>query len=210
MFMQAVLVHPRLERQRALFALAASQRGYFTASQARGLGYAYQVQQYHRESGNWLSVPDLRGVYRLRDYPDDALERLVQISLWSANERNQPQGVIGFATALMVYHLGGLLPDRVHLIVPRGFRKVAPADVTLHRSSLEPADVVAFEGFAVTTVLRTLCDLAASDLSLEHLESAVRDAIQTGQLRRSTLEQRVSSLPARAAERLRDALKGGA
>lgn len=110
----------------------------------------------------------------------------------------------------MVYHLGGLLPDRVHLIVPRGFRKVALADVTLHRTPLEPADVVSFEGFAVTTVLRTLCDLAASDLSLERLESAVRDAIQTGQLRRSTLEGRISSLPARAAERLRDALKGGA
>ena len=206
MFMQAVLVHPRLERQRVLFALAARQRGYFTASQARGVGYAYQTQQHHRESGNWPSVPDLRGVYRLRDYPDDALERLVQISLWSANERNQPQGVIGFATALMVYHLGGLLPDRVHLFVPRGFRKVAPADLMLHLTPLEPADVVSFEGFAVTTVLRTLCDLAASDLSLEHLESAVRDAIVSGQLRRSTLEQRVSSLPARAAERMRDAL----
>ena len=210
MFMQAVLTHPRLERQRALFALAAGQRGYFTASQARGLGYAYQVQQHHRESGNWSVVPDLRGVYRLRDYPDDTLERLVQISLWSANERNQPQGVIGFATALMVYHLGGLLQGGVHLVVPRGFRKVAPADVTLHRTPLEPADVVAFEGFAVTTVLRTLCDLAASDLSLEHLESAVRDAINSGQLRRSTLEQRVSSLPARAAERMRDALEGSA
>ena len=84
---QATLQHPRLERQRALFALAAGQRGYFTTSQARRLGYAYQVQQHHRESGNWLTVPDLRGVYRLRDYPDDTLERLVQISLWSANEQ---------------------------------------------------------------------------------------------------------------------------
>ena len=154
-------------------------------------------------------------MYRLRDYPDDALERLVQVSLWSANERNLPQGVIGFETALMVYHLGGLLPQRIHLIVPRGFRKVAPADVMLHAASalltpLEPAEVVAFEGFSVTTALRTLCDLAASNLSLEHLEEAVRDAIQTGQLRRSSLEQRVSSLPARATERMRDALERSA
>lgn len=210
MSMQAVLEHPRLERQRALFALAAGQRGYFTVGQARGLGYKYQTQQHHREAGNWITVPDLRGVYRLRDYPDDVLERLVQVSLWSANEDGEPQGVIGFATALMVYDLGGLLPNRIDLIVPRGFRKIPPADVTLHRSHLEPADVVAFEGFKVTTVLRTLSDLAASDLSAEQLESALRDAIQTGQLRRSTVEQRVSSLPARAAQRLRDALESNA
>ena len=118
--------------------------------------------------------------------------------------------MIGFATALMVYHLGGSLPDRVHLIVPRGFRKVPPTDVTLHHHPLEPADTVAFEGFRVTTVLRTLCDLAASDLSLEHLESAVRDAIQTGQLRRGRLEGHVSHLPERAAQRLRDAIRGSA
>ena len=87
LFVQATLEYPRLERQRALLALAAGQRGYFTTGQARGLGYAYQTRQHHREAGNWLTVSGLRGVYRLRDYPDDRLERLVQLNLWSANER---------------------------------------------------------------------------------------------------------------------------
>ena len=40
--------------------------------------------------------------------------------------------------------------------------------------------MVVFEGFKVTTALRTLSDLAASDLSAEYFESVVRDALDTG------------------------------
>jgi predicted transcriptional regulator of viral defense system len=207
MSMQNSLTHPRLERQRKLFQLADSQRGYFTAAQARALGFAYQVQQHHRENGSWLSHNELRGVYRLRDYPDDALERLVQVSLWSHDRHGKTQAVIGFESALSVHGIGGLLPARIHLIVPLSFRKSPLRDVILHRDQLDENDYDQFTGFAVTRPLRTLVDVAGSALSPEHLETAVRDALEYGRVRRGTLEERVSSLTGRSQERLRAALE---
>jgi hypothetical protein len=207
MFVQTAPSHPRLERQRALYSLAQTQRGYFTAAQARDLGFAYQVQQHHRDVSNWRSIPDLRGIYRLRDYPGDALERLVQISLWSHDRHGKPQGVIAFESALTVHGLGDLLVRGIHLIVPPGFRKAPPRDVVLHRARLDPDDCDRWDGFTLTTVTRTLADLATSHLSPEHLETAVRDALQYGRVRRGTLEDRASNLPGPARERLRAALE---
>ncbi len=205
MFMR-VSVHPRLERQHKLYRLAETQHGYFTAAQALRLGYAYQIQQHHRETGNWLASNDLRGIYRLRDYPDDTLERLVEISLWSHDRHGKPQGVIGFQSALVVHQLGGLLMSKIHLIVPSGFRKIPPEDVILHRDHLGAEDVIPFDGFNITTPLRTLADVAGSNFSPEYLETAVRDALERGRVRRLALEERISSLKSHAKARLLAAL----
>jgi hypothetical protein len=205
MFMQDTQQHPRLERHHKLYRLSETQRGYFTAAQARALGYAYQTQQHHRETGNWQASP-MRGIYRLRDYPDDALERLVQISLWSHDRHGTPQGVIGFQAALVVHHLGGLLMSKIHLIVPPSFRKLPPHDVILHRGHLEPKDVIPYDGFSVTTPLKTLVDVAGSQLSPEYLETAVRDALEHGRVRRGALEDASSSLNGHAKDRLLAAL----
>jgi hypothetical protein len=38
--------------RRRLLKLAASQHGYFTAAQAREIGYSYQAQKHHADYGN--------------------------------------------------------------------------------------------------------------------------------------------------------------
>ena len=55
----------RRDLRRRLFGLASEQAGYFTAAQAKSLGYSYQAQAHHVGAGNWLRVN--RGLFRLAE-----------------------------------------------------------------------------------------------------------------------------------------------
>lgn len=191
-------------RVRELFLLADRQAGYFTAGQARDLGYSGRLQHHHRHQGNWLEVD--RGLFRLRDYPTTPDEELVKLSLWSRNLEGEPQAVVSHETALRLYDLSDLMPSGVHLTVPKGFRKTPPKGVVLHKASLESVDVEARAGYRVTAPLRTLLDLAASPLSPEYLEAAAQEALQRGLIRQSKLERAVGELERAARERLERAL----
>lgn len=188
----------RNDRREQLFELADAQGGYFTAAQARILGYLKQYQQHHRETGAWQGVT--RGVFRLRDYPQTDYEQLVQLTLWSHNRQGQAQAVVSHETALRFYELSDVQPDKVHLTVPASFRKVPPAFAVLHKGRLDPYDVQAFNGFSVTKPLRTLLNVAQSHLSPEHLGTATAQALQRGLVRRKALKDlmEITDLPPEA------------
>jgi predicted transcriptional regulator of viral defense system len=175
----------RAENTRQLHQIAVAQGGYFTAVQARQAGYAYSQQYFHVARGNWLRIE--RGLFRLRDFPSTDREDLIRWSLWSRNQQGVPQAIVSHETALAVHELSDVMPARVHLTVPRRFRKNVPAGCVLHRASLAPDDVEARVGYRLTTPLRTLLDVADSPLSQEHLDVAVRGALQRGLVRRGVL-----------------------
>jgi hypothetical protein len=79
------------------------------------------------------------------------------------------------------------MPERVHLTVPRGFRKRVPAGCILHFGSLATEEIETRPGYSVTTPLRSLIDVAGSALSQEHLDVAVREALERGLVLRSRL-----------------------
>jgi predicted transcriptional regulator of viral defense system len=182
---------PRNDRREQLFELADAQGGYFTAAQARRLGYLKQYQQHHRETGAWQNVS--RGLFRLRDYPQTDYEQLVQLTLWSHNRQGQAQAVVSHETALRFYELSDVQPDKIHLTVPASFRKTSPGFAVLHKAKLTPSDVQAFNGFSVTKPLRTLLDVAQSHLSPEHLETATTQALQRGLVRRKALKDALAT-----------------
>ena len=173
------------ENAQALYQIAASQGGYFTAAQAREAGYTYRQQHYHSSRGNWLRVD--RGLFRLRDFPPGEREDLIRWSLWSRDQKGVPQAIVSHDTALTVHDLSDVMPVRVHLTVPRGFRKRVPAGCVLHHDSLVEEEIEARPGYSVTTPLRTLIDVAGSALSQEHLDAAVKEALERGLVRRSLL-----------------------
>ena len=180
-------------RAERLFEIADRQTGYFTAKQAGEAGYDYRLQHYHRERGHWLPVG--HGLFRLSRYPEGENEDLVRLGLWSRNREDQPQAVISHETALRLYGLSDLMPGKVHLSVPKGFRKRPPRGVALHKSDLADGDVEAWNGFEVTTPLRTILDVARSrEMSPEHLESAVREAVARGLVHRKLLREELSRL----------------
>ena len=63
-----------------------------------------------------------------------------------------------------------------------------PDGCVLHKGKLAPGDVEARDGYQVTAPLRTLLDVAGSPLSQEHLDAAVREALERGLVRRRQLE----------------------
>jgi predicted transcriptional regulator of viral defense system len=118
------------------------------------------------------------------------------LSLWSRNQKDEPQAVASHETALVLHGLTDLLPGAIHLTVPRSFRKTPPKGCVLHKASLEPADVEERAGFRVTTPLRTLLDASTGGVSTEQLDKAVSDALARGLVRRKTLEDAVKKSPA--------------
>ena len=131
---------------------------------------------------------------------------LVRLSLWSRDKDGEPQGVIGHETALRLYELSDLMPGQYHLSVPKGFRKIPPPGVVLHKANLELEDWGWRTGYRITTALRTLIDLALDHLIPEHLETATRQALERGLVRRKKLEASLASLPASAKATLTRAL----
>ena len=181
------------DRADRLFEVADRQAGYFTSRQAREAGYDYRLQHYHRERGNWIPVG--HGLYRLRQYPDVEDEELVRLSLWSRDRGGRPQAVVSHETALRLHDLTDLMPDRVHLSVPKGFRKEPPKGIVLHKARLKDGDVEDRRGYRVTTPLRTILDIARSPrVSPEHLEAAVAEALERGLVRRKWLEEALKTL----------------
>ncbi len=170
---------------RKLYEIAVGQGGYFTAAQAREAGYGYRQQHFHVSRTTWLRID--RGLFRLRDFPSVEREDLIRWSLWSRNQKGVPQAVVSHDTALTVHGLSDLMPAQVHLTVPQRFRKKIPPGCVLHRGDLSPEDTERRVGYRVTTPLRTLVDVAGSALSREHINQAVRDALDLGLVRRSVL-----------------------
>lgn len=115
--------------------------------------------------------------------------------MWSRNREGEPQAVASHETALRLHDLSDLMPEKVHLSVPKGFRKRPPRGVILHKADLADGDVEARDGFAVTTPLRTILDSTRSrETSPEHLESAVREAVTRGLVRLKLLREELSRL----------------
>jgi len=171
------------EARRALAQIAASQGGYFTAKQAATAGYGKRHLDYHAQTGNVERVQ--RGLYRLPEIPVNEHDELIRLSLWSRGRDDQPQAVVSHETALGVHALGELLPGNVHLTVPRTFRKPAPKGCVLHKAKIAPADIEQCEGYAVTTPLRTIVDVAVGQaVTQDQLNNIVRQALSTGQVRR--------------------------
>lgn len=154
--------------RRALARLAEEQAGYFTAAQALEVGYSYQSQHYHARRGNWQRVG--RGIFRIFEWPHGEHDEYALWSLWAGDE-----AAISHQTALEVHRIGEFNPARVHLTVPPGFRRTAKG-VTVHHATLRPDEIEQRTGFNVTTLTRTLIDVAASGVDGDQLQRAIAEA----------------------------------
>lgn len=175
-----------------LFEIADSQSGYFTAKQAAQLGYSTRMQTYHVQSGDWIR--EWRGIYRLRYYPNDRPDDLMVWYLWSSNREGTPKGVYSFDTALEIHQLSTWTSNRLHMTVPKDFRRsVYPKGLKFHRQTLKKKDITVVKGVRVTTAVRTILDLLlANTLSRHHLIEALHDARKTGLITKSDLSKRLT------------------
>ena len=112
--------------QDCLFEVADSQRGYFTSSQARTCGYSWALLSYHVTSGRLMRVQ--RGLYRLRQYPSSPREEVLVAMLAAGSG-----AVVSHDSALDIFGLADVIPDAIHVTVPRSRRSwQAPPSVAMH------------------------------------------------------------------------------
>ncbi|HDQ44470.1 MAG TPA: hypothetical protein ENN17_03075 [bacterium] len=167
----------------ALFEIASTQGGYFTAFQAMNAGLSNMNHLYHVRAGNWIR--EWRGIYRLVRFP---LQEDAQYSLWgvwSMNRKGIPQGVYSHETALSLFELSDVQPEKLHMTVPRGYRRHSeiPKVLHLHHSIIEPFEYEERNGYRVTKPSRTIVDLVrAMTVSPEFIKQAVEQAIDKGYL----------------------------
>jgi predicted transcriptional regulator of viral defense system len=170
----------------ALFKTASSQGGYFTALQAKQAGFSDKNHQYHVRAGNWAR--EWRGIYRLVRFP---LQEDAQYSLWgvwSFNRKGKPQGVFSHETALSLFDVSDLQPEKLHMTVPRGYRRhgTVPKVLRLHHANIKPSEYEERSGYRVTKPHRTIADLVrARTVSPEFIKQAVQQSLDRGYLTRA-------------------------
>lgn len=174
------------DRRRRLFGIAAEQGGYFSAAQAKELGYSYQAQAHHVDAGNWLR--DGRGLFRLAEWVPGVHDNLARWALWSRGH-----GVVSHETALAVHAVGELESAKVHLTVPPGFRMHHDA-VALHTASLPDEDVMVGDGFNLTTPIRSVLDVAGLHADDDQLARVIGEAVERGLLTLRRLRARAEAV----------------
>jgi predicted transcriptional regulator of viral defense system len=181
----------RRELRRSLFRLAADQGGYFTAAQAKQIGYSYQAQAHHVGAGNWLRID--RGLFRLAEWVPNMHDDLIRWVLWSRG-----RAVVSHESALSVHGIGEFESARVHLTVPPGF-SMRDTAVALHHADLAGRDVVERVGFRLTTVIRSLVDIAALSAEEDQLARAIEEAREGGLVTIRQLRTQAEDLDPKAA-----------
>ena len=167
----------------ALYKIAATQGGYFTAIQANKAGFSNKNHQYHVRAGNWIR--EWRGIYRLVRFPLPEDAQFSLWAVWSMNRKGSLQGVFSHETALSLFELSDIQPKKIHMTVPRGYHRhsVIPKVLLLHHATIKPSEFEDRNGYRVTKPFKTIADLIrARTVSPEFIEQAVHQALDKGSL----------------------------
>jgi predicted transcriptional regulator of viral defense system len=178
----------RKETAKQLYEIAEGQQGFFTTKQAKAAGFAENTHPYHVQAGNWIR--EHRGIYRLASFPRGERPDLMLWSLWSRNRKEAAQGVYSHQTALSIYDLSDVMPAKLHMTVPKNFRRNSeiPGVVVLHFADLPQVDIGAVHGVRVTKPMRTILDLLkGGEIPPVTLRQALREGLRHGLIRRSEI-----------------------
>lgn len=169
-----------------LFETASEQGGYFSAEEARACGFSWALLSHHVKSGQFIRVR--RGLYRLREYPSSPREHV--LAAWMAVGKKV--AVVSHESALDILGLSDVIPDAVHLTVPRHKRNLPSLQgVKIHTSTrpLPVQDLVTRDGIVVTSASRAILDSAEAGTAPEQIEMAVTQAMERGLATARQLEE---------------------
>jgi predicted transcriptional regulator of viral defense system len=162
-----------------LYEIAESQAGYFTAQQARNVGFSWERLSENAATGKFNRIQ--HGIYRLSQFPGSRFE-----DLFIAWLRAGVNSVISHESALSVYELSEYLPSEIHVILPRTTSRRRKG-FQFHTNAIRPEEITWREGLRVTSVERTLVDVYTSGIAQEQVELAVHQALQRGLITRESL-----------------------
>jgi predicted transcriptional regulator of viral defense system len=161
-----------------LFEVASEQGGYFTAAQAGACGISQPLLSHHSAAGGRF-IRVRRGLYRIREYPSSPREDV--IAAWLAAGRDV--AVVSHESALDMLDLSDVVPDAVHLTVPRAMRyRRRAAGTRIHTTTrpVHPGEVVVRDGIRVTSAERSIVDAAQAGTAPDQILTAVAQAVERG------------------------------
>lgn len=188
-----------------LFQTASGQHGYFTTSQAQACGYRASLLTHHVRTDAFKRVH--RGVYRLRDFPSSPREEVMAAWLAVGKEK----AVVSHESALDLLELSDVIPSAIHLTVPRSMRNLPDLPgVVIHTTTkpLRPRDLTLREGIRLTSVERTILDVAEAGVAPEQVQQAVVEALRHGLTTSRLLERAAHERSQRVYRLMVDALEG--
>ncbi|MEI2692436.1 MAG: type IV toxin-antitoxin system AbiEi family antitoxin domain-containing protein [Anaerolineae bacterium] len=162
----------RLDTYDRLYQIAEAQAGYFTTAQARALGIARAQLSRYVAAGQLER--SRHGIYRLTPFP-----RVPHEDLFIAWLAAGPDAIISHDSALALYELSDALPAHIHITVPRSASR-RRTGYRLHTSRITPAEITHYGGMQVTTVARTIADIAFDGLADDLVIQAAQEAVARG------------------------------
>jgi len=173
-----------------LFETASEQQGYFTTFQAIIAGFQDATHPYHVKRGDWIR--EWRGIYRIARYPSSETGQYALWSLWSRNRKGVPQGVYSHETALSLFELSDIMPDKLHMTVPPIFRRHSeiPGVLVLHRGLVAPEEIEEREGYKVARPARAIVDLIVDEtVSINIVRQAFKESKQRGMVHGTDMQR---------------------
>lgn len=126
------------------------------------------------------------GLYRLTEYPTSRREEII-VAWLSVGAKN---AVISHESALDMLELSDIIPNSIHITVPRSerWRRKAPG-TTLHTAARPPEvnEIVVREGVPVTAPTRSIIDAAVGGVGPEQIIAAIATALERGMATSSEL-----------------------
>jgi very-short-patch-repair endonuclease len=170
-----------------LVAVAAAQCGVFSRAQALAAGYTEKRIRHLLTSGTWLRC--LPGIYCLAGVAPS-----LDMSAWVAVLAAGEGAVLSHRIAGKLHNLEGTPPPvHVDVSVPVGRVPRNVPRARIHRAVLAPSDIAVCKGFPVTSIARTVVDLARS-LPTQTGSRVIADALRTGRVSVAAVEQTIGSL----------------
>lgn len=161
-----------------LYQVAESQAGYFTTQQALATGMDRSTLSHHARSGGRYERVR-RGLYRLHHFPSTPHEHVV--AAWLALS-NVP-AIVSHESALELYDLSDVIPNAVHVTVPREKRGQRPRPGVRFHTVEHPPDanqIRRVTGVLATSPERTIVDALEAGTQLDQIELATRQALERG------------------------------
>lgn len=162
----------------AIYYQAEAQAGYFTAPQAVAAGMDRSTLSHHaRPGGRYLRVR--QGLYRLRHFPPSPYEHMMVAWL----PLRDAGAVVSYESALELHDLSDVIPNAIHLSLPRSERgQRRRPGVRLHTLNAPPTkrEVCEIAGLPVTRPERTIVDALATGTQPEQIQMAIRQALERG------------------------------
>ena len=159
----------------ALYRQAESQAGYFTARQAVDAGMDRSTLRYHaRPGGRYERIRP--GLFRMRHFPSSLHEHVMAAWL----PLRDAGAVVSHESALELHDLSDVIPNTIHLTVPRSERGLRRrAGVRLHTANQPPAkeEIRHVSGLPVTDAERSIVDSLDAGTQPEQIQLAVRQAL---------------------------------